>query len=209
MPSFSLMMFTQILELKARTTNITARNAFEQQPYQRIRTEKKNFCLIYRQVSGFKSRCEHGLIWLVIFPILFLSSIPPNPGTAVTHDGETTKLACRNARTSNWKLRTAHALGPKFPSHELYWKFISTNYNITLPCRRTAKISWTDRVLNVLHRVKDSSNIVHTTNSSKAKWIGHILIKNCLLNHFSEGKIERIKSDEETKNKKNAATGRP
>jgi hypothetical protein len=45
------------------------------------------------------------------------------------------------------------------------------------------KISWTDRVRNeeVLHRVKEEKNIVHTINRRKANLIGHILRRNCLL----------------------------
>jgi hypothetical protein len=53
------------------------------------------------------------------------------------------------------------------------------------------KISWTDRVRNeVLHRVKQERNILHTIKSRKAKWIGHILRRNCLLKHVIEGKLE-------------------
>jgi hypothetical protein len=54
------------------------------------------------------------------------------------------------------------------------------------------KISWTDRVRNeeVLHRVKEERNILHTVKRRKANWIGHILRRNCLLKHDVEGKIE-------------------
>jgi hypothetical protein len=54
------------------------------------------------------------------------------------------------------------------------------------------KISWNDRVRNgeVLHRVKEERNIVHTIKRRKANWIGHILRKNCLLKHVIEGKLE-------------------
>jgi hypothetical protein len=54
------------------------------------------------------------------------------------------------------------------------------------------KISWTDRVRNeeVLHRVKEERNIVHTVKRNKANWIGHILRRNCLLTHVIEGKLE-------------------
>jgi ribosomal 50S subunit-associated protein YjgA (DUF615 family) len=53
------------------------------------------------------------------------------------------------------------------------------------------KISWTDSVNNeaVLHRVKEERNILHTIRRRKANWIGHILRRNCLLNHIIEGKI--------------------
>jgi hypothetical protein len=54
------------------------------------------------------------------------------------------------------------------------------------------EISWTDRVRNeeVLHRVKEERNIVHTIKRRKANWIGHILLRICLLKHVIEGKVE-------------------
>jgi hypothetical protein len=54
------------------------------------------------------------------------------------------------------------------------------------------KISWTDRVRNeeVLHRVKEERDIVHTIKRRKTNWIGHILRRNCLLKHVIEGKLE-------------------
>jgi hypothetical protein len=52
------------------------------------------------------------------------------------------------------------------------------------------KISWADRVRNeVLHRVKEERNIVHTIKRRKANWIGYILRRNCLLKHVIEGKL--------------------
>jgi len=49
---------------------------------------------------------------------------------------------------------------------------------------KVGEISWNDRVKNeVLRRVKEERNIVHTVNRRKANWIGHILCKNCLLKH--------------------------
>jgi hypothetical protein len=58
--------------------------------------------------------------------------------------------------------------------------------------RRTEKITWTDRVRNeeVLHRIKEDRNILHTINRRKAKWIGHVLHRNYLLKRVIEGKIE-------------------
>jgi hypothetical protein len=43
--------------------------------------------------------------------------------------------------------------------------------------RRMGKISWTDRVRNeeVLHRVKEERNILHTVKRRKANWIGHFV----------------------------------
>jgi hypothetical protein len=53
------------------------------------------------------------------------------------------------------------------------------------------KISWTDRVRNeeVLHRVKEERNIVHTIKRRKANCIGWILNRNCYLKHVIKGKI--------------------
>jgi hypothetical protein len=42
----------------------------------------------------------------------------------------------------------------------------------------------------ILHRVKEEKNILHTIKRWKANWIGHILRRNCLLKHVTEGKIE-------------------
>jgi hypothetical protein len=54
------------------------------------------------------------------------------------------------------------------------------------------KICSTYRVRNetVLLRVKGEKNILQTIKSRKAKWIGHILHRNCLLQHTTEGNIE-------------------
>jgi hypothetical protein len=54
------------------------------------------------------------------------------------------------------------------------------------------KISWTDhlRNKNVLLRVKKQRNIVHEIRKRKANWIGHILRRNCILQRFTEGKIQ-------------------
>jgi hypothetical protein len=54
------------------------------------------------------------------------------------------------------------------------------------------KISWTDRLKNeeVLHTVKEGSNIPHTVERRKANLLGHILHTNCLVRQVIEGKIE-------------------
>jgi hypothetical protein len=54
------------------------------------------------------------------------------------------------------------------------------------------KISWTYSVRNeeVLHRVKEERNIIHTVKRRKANWIGRILFRNCLVKHIISGKIE-------------------
>ena len=57
---------------------------------------------------------------------------------------------------------------------------------------RMQKISWTDHVRNeeVLLRVNEQRNILHEIRKRKANWIGHILRRNCLLQHVIEGKIK-------------------
>ena len=54
------------------------------------------------------------------------------------------------------------------------------------------KISWTDRVRNeeVLLQVNEQRNILHAIRKRKAKWIGHILRRNCFLKQVIEGKIK-------------------
>jgi hypothetical protein len=42
----------------------------------------------------------------------------------------------------------------------------------------------------VLHKVKEQRNILHTIKRRKAHWIRHILRTNCLLQHVTEGKLE-------------------
>jgi hypothetical protein len=42
----------------------------------------------------------------------------------------------------------------------------------------------------VLHRVQEDRNVVHTIQRRKANRIGHILHRNCLIKHVIEGKIK-------------------
>ena len=58
--------------------------------------------------------------------------------------------------------------------------------------RRMEKISWTDYVRNVevLLRVNEQRNILHEIRKRKANWIGHILLRTCLLKQVIEGKIK-------------------
>jgi len=53
-------------------------------------------------------------------------------------------------------------------------------------------INWTDRVRyeEVLRRVKEEVNIVHTRRQNKTHWTGHILGRTCLLKLVVESKIE-------------------
>jgi hypothetical protein len=55
------------------------------------------------------------------------------------------------------------------------------------------KISWTDHERNkeVLLTVKEHRNILHEISKRKAKWIGHILRRNCLLQRVVAGNIKR------------------
>jgi hypothetical protein len=58
--------------------------------------------------------------------------------------------------------------------------------------RRMQNISWTDHVReeDVLIRVNEQRNILHEINKRKANWIGHILLRNCILQRVIEGKIK-------------------
>ena len=42
----------------------------------------------------------------------------------------------------------------------------------------------------VLDRVKEERNILCTIKRRKTNWIGHILRRNCLVKHISEGKLD-------------------
>jgi hypothetical protein len=66
------------------------------------------------------------------------------------------------------------------------------------------KISWTDHVRNeeVLLRVKEQRSILNEIRKRKAKWIGHILRRNCLLQQVIEGKIKEGDRSERKKTKK-------
>jgi hypothetical protein len=59
-------------------------------------------------------------------------------------------------------------------------------------CWKRMEIIWTYRVRNeeVLQRVKEKRNILQKIKRRKAKWIGYILHRNCLLKRVIEGKIE-------------------
>ena len=42
----------------------------------------------------------------------------------------------------------------------------------------------------VLLRVKEQRNILHEISKQKANWVGHILRRNCLLQHSIEGEVK-------------------
>jgi hypothetical protein len=47
------------------------------------------------------------------------------------------------------------------------------------------KISWFNHVRNeVLHRIVDERNVIHTIKRRKANWFGQILHRSCLLKHY-------------------------
>jgi hypothetical protein len=54
------------------------------------------------------------------------------------------------------------------------------------------KISWTDHVRNEeeLLTAKEQRNILLEISKRKANWIGHILLRNCLLQRVIEGKLK-------------------
>ena len=49
-----------------------------------------------------------------------------------------------------------------------------------------------DHVRNeeVLQRIKEERNVLHTVKRKRVNWIGHTLRRICLLKHVSEGKIQ-------------------
>ena len=65
--------------------------------------------------------------------------------------------------------------------------------NFEILCwRRMEKISWTDHVRNeeVLLTVNEQRDILHEKRKRKANWIGHILLRNRLLQYVFEGKVK-------------------
>jgi hypothetical protein len=61
------------------------------------------------------------------------------------------------------------------------------------------EISWTDRVRNgeVLRRVKEERNVLHTVKRRKANWIGRILWRSCLQKQVIEGKMKGREDEED------------
>jgi hypothetical protein len=48
-----------------------------------------------------------------------------------------------------------------------------------------------DRVRNeVLHRIKVDEKMLHAIKRRKDNWIGHTLLRNCLIKHVIEGNME-------------------
>jgi hypothetical protein len=65
------------------------------------------------------------------------------------------------------------------------------------------KISWTNHVKNkeVLHRVKEERNILHTVQEMKANWTGHILHRNTFYNMLLKDR-RKDRSDGKERKKK-------
>jgi hypothetical protein len=59
----------------------------------------------------------------------------------------------------------------------------------------------------VLPRFKEDRNILLTVKTRKAKWIGQILHRNCLLKHVTKGKDRGRLCARKTRKKTYAATG--
>jgi hypothetical protein len=80
-------------------------------------------------------------------------------------------------KTSNKCHKMSHCEYIAFKSDNLItYKFRFPLYTECSAGERTA-ISWTDRVKNeVLDRVKEEGNILHTIARSEANWIGHMSI---------------------------------
>ena len=53
-------------------------------------------------------------------------------------------------------------------------------------------VSWIDSAESeVLYRVSEERNILHSVKGRRVNWIGHILRRNCLLTCVIDGKIEK------------------
>jgi hypothetical protein len=85
-------------------------------------------------------------------------------------------IAVQFSHSENWTLRK---IDQKYLENSEMWFF-----------GRMEKLSWRDRVKNgeVLQRVKEERNILHTIKGRKANWIGLILRRNCLIKHAIKGK---------------------
>jgi hypothetical protein len=67
-------------------------------------------------------------------------------------------------------------------------------------CWNKTDISWTDRVRKeALQRIKEERNIIQTTKTSKANWIGDILCRSCQLRYVTEGKTKGRSDGKPTK----------
>jgi hypothetical protein len=70
--------------------------------------------------------------------------------------------------------------------------------------RTTEKTSWADRVTNdeVLKRVNEERDILHTIKRKKANWIGHILHRHHLLKTLFWRKDKKVRQKQKQKQKK-------
>ena len=129
-----------------------------------IRIELKVFCII---------RVEEGQTLHRILLGKFYGGVNSVKFNVILSLGSILRTAFYGAETlAVWKVDQKY-----LDSFEMWW------------CRRMEKISWTDRVRNeVLHRDKEDRNTLHTIERRKAIRIGHILCRNCLLNHIIKGR---------------------
>jgi hypothetical protein len=44
----------------------------------------------------------------------------------------------------------------------------------------------------IIHRMKDATNVLYKIKRRNANWVGHILHRNDLLKHVMEGKIDEM-----------------
>ena len=67
------------------------------------------------------------------------------------------------------------------------------------------KIKWSEKVTNgqVLECIGDKRTLLNNILCRKANWIGHILIRNCLLHDAIEGQMMEVKRI--SRKKKNTA----
>jgi hypothetical protein len=60
---------------------------------------------------------------------------------------------------------------------------------------RTEKVNWTDYVKKevLIPTAKKNRSTQHRVRKRKAKFICHILVRNCLLKRVTEGKIDELR----------------
>ena len=109
-------------------------------------------------------------------------------------------ICCKQQKVKYYMWRQALDGAESWTLRKVHQKYVKS---FEMWCwRMMEKISWTDRVGNeVLRRVKEKINILHTIKRRKANWIGHILSKNCLIKQVIEGKIKARTSDRKTRKK--------
>jgi hypothetical protein len=65
------------------------------------------------------------------------------------------------------------------------------NFTLCLPFNLKTQKSLNKRFITCIYkRVKVERNIIHTIKRRMANWIAHVLRRNCLLKHVTEGDME-------------------